>query len=69
LTLIDAYAGAAITLESLNARLLLGEEVNSAQFAQASGAMVRIATRLGLHRLKPPPADIRQYLKSLNAEE
>jgi hypothetical protein len=50
LTLVEAYAGAAITLENLNTRLLLGEQINLSEHAQAVSAMVRVASRLGLRR-------------------
>jgi hypothetical protein len=50
LTLVEAYAGAAITLENLNTRLLLGEQINLSEHAQAVSAMVRVASRLGLQR-------------------
>jgi hypothetical protein len=48
--LVEAFAGAAVTLHNLNTRLALGEEINLAQHAQAVSAMVRVASRLGLQR-------------------
>jgi len=48
--LVQAFAGAAVTLHHLNARLMAGEEINLAQHAQAVTAMVRVASRLGLQR-------------------
>src|SRR5262249_1455944 len=48
--LVQAFAGAAVTLHHLNARLMAGEEINLAQHAQAVSAMVRVASRLGLQR-------------------
>src|SRR5262249_11715347 len=50
LALVEAFAGAAVTLENLNTRLLLGEEIDLGQHAQAVSAMVRVASRLGLQR-------------------
>ena len=49
-TLVEAYAGAAVTLQHLNTQLALGQEINLAQHAQAVTAMVRVASRLGLQR-------------------
>jgi hypothetical protein len=48
--LVEAFAGSAVTLENLNTRLLLGEEIDLGQHAQAVSAMVRVASRLGLRR-------------------
>jgi hypothetical protein len=48
--LVEAFAGAAVTLENLNTRLLLGEEIDLSQHALAVSAMVRVASRLGLQR-------------------
>jgi len=48
--LIQAFAGAAVTLHHLNAQLMAGHEINLAQHAQAVSAMVRVASRLGLQR-------------------
>jgi len=48
--LIEAFAGACVTLQHLNTKLGLGEEIDLSQHAQAVGAMVRVASRLGLQR-------------------
>lgn len=48
--LIEAFAGAAVTLNNLNTRLALGQEIDLSQHAQAVSAMVRVASRLGLQR-------------------
>jgi hypothetical protein len=56
--LVEAFVGAAIVLDSLNARVLLGEQVSLAEHAQTVSAMVRVASRLGLQRrakdINPP---------------
>jgi hypothetical protein len=49
-TLVEAYAGAAITLQHLNTQLALGQPIDLTQHAQCVGAMVRVASRLGLQR-------------------
>jgi hypothetical protein len=48
--LVEAFAGATVTMHNLNTRLLLGEKIDLAQHAQAVSAMVRVASRLGLRR-------------------
>lgn len=50
LALVEAFVGASMTLDALNAKLLLGEKVDLAQHAQMSSTMVKIASRLGLQR-------------------
>ena len=77
--LIQAFAGAAVTLHHLNARLMAGEEINLAQHAQAVSAMVRVASRLGLQRRQKDVggltlgdllrADIEERQRAADAEE
>src|SRR5262249_24545049 len=77
--LIQAFAGAAVTLHHLNARLMAGEEINLAQHAQAVTAMVRVASRLGLQRRQKDvgglalggllKADIEDGQRAADAEE
>jgi hypothetical protein len=49
-TLVEALAGSYVTLDNLNTRLLLGQEIDLSEHAQAVSAMVRVASRLGLRR-------------------
>jgi hypothetical protein len=49
-SLIEGFAGAAVTLQHLNTQLALGQEIDLSQHAQAVSAMVRVASRLGLQR-------------------
>jgi hypothetical protein len=48
--LIEAFAGAAVSLHHLNTQLALGQTIDIGQHAQCVSAMVRVATRLGLQR-------------------
>jgi hypothetical protein len=48
--LIEAFAGAAIKMNNLNTRLVLGQAIDLSEHAQAVSAMVRVASRLGLQR-------------------
>ena len=50
LALVEAFAGACVVLDQLNARLLMGEKISLPELAAASNAMTRIASRLGLQR-------------------
>ena len=60
--LVEAFAGAAVTLQHLNTQLALGQQIDVSQHAQCVGAMVRVATRLGLSRrardISPTLSDI-----------
>ena len=49
-SLVQAFAGATITMHNLNTRLLLGEEIDFMQHCASVSAMVRVASRLGLQR-------------------
>ena len=48
--LVEAFAGAAITLNDLNTRMLLGQPIDLNKHAQAVNAMVKVASRLGISR-------------------
>jgi hypothetical protein len=60
--LIEGFAGAAVVLDNLNTRLLLGQEIDLSQHAQAVSAMVRVASRLGLQRRARPVETLAEYL-------
>jgi hypothetical protein len=49
--LVEAFAGAAIHVNDLNARLLLGEAVDIVEHSQAISTLVRIASRIGISRM------------------
>jgi len=66
--LVEAFAGTCLALYQLNTKLVLGEQVDLAQHAQAVSAMVRVASRLGLQRrareVTPDPLD---YAREVDA--
>lgn len=64
--LVEAFAGAAIHVNDLNARLLLGQEVDILAHSQAISIMVRIAARIGVHRriAKDVTPTLAEYLSS-----
>jgi hypothetical protein len=53
--LVEAFAGAAVHVANLNTRLLIGESVDLAEHSAAIGAMVRVASRIGVSRV---PRDV-----------
>jgi hypothetical protein len=63
--LVEAYAGAAVSLQHLNSLLALGQEIDISQHAQCVGALVRVASRLGIHRR---PRDVTPTLYDIAAE-
>jgi hypothetical protein len=65
LALVEAYAGAAVTLDHLNTRILTGAEINNAMVAmhaQVISAMVRVSSRLGTTRRAKPVEDLDTFL-------
>lgn len=68
--LVEAFAGAAITLHHLNTKLALGQEIDVSQHAQCVGAMVRVASRLGLQRrAKDIGPTLSEYIAALPKTE
>jgi hypothetical protein len=67
--LVQAFAGACITLQNLNTRLLLGETVDLAQHALTVSAMVRVSSRLGLQRRPRDVSTLGEYLAPSEAAE
>jgi hypothetical protein len=63
--LIEAFAGACVTLQHLNTKLALGEEIDLSDHAQAVSAMVRVASRIGVARR---PRDVTQTLHDIEHE-
>jgi hypothetical protein len=64
--LVEAFAGAAIHVRDLNARLLLGQEIDIIAHSQAISTMVRIASRIGTQRVARevmPVPSVAEYLE------
>jgi len=69
LALVEAFVGANFTMQTLNAKLMLGEEIDHGLHALVAGAMVRIASRLGLQRRpRDVSPSLSQYLASKEVE-
>ena len=69
LTLVEAYVGAAVSLQNLNTRLALGQEIDLGQHAQCVSAMVRVASRLGLRRRQKDPQGMEEFLASIKDQQ
>jgi hypothetical protein len=69
--LVEAFAGAAISVNDLNARLLMGEKIDILEQSQVISTLVRIAARLGVRRaitdITPP--NVGAYADHLNNNE
>jgi hypothetical protein len=68
LHLIEAFAGCAIIVNAINAQLLSGEVVDITDHSQAASTLVRLASRLGLHRRMRDPIDLTDHIAKLEAE-
>ena len=67
--LVEAFAGCAVNVSDLNARLLLGEKVDLAQHAQAVTTLVRVASRLPIGRVARQIPSMAEYLRSLPPQQ
>ena len=69
-TLVEAYAGAYVSLCDLNTRLALGQEIDLGQHSTAVSAMVRVASRLGIRRrARDITSDLSKYLEEQDLEQ
>lgn len=50
LALIEGFVGSTVLMTDLNTRLALGQEIDFGAHASCVSAMVRVASRLGIHR-------------------
>jgi hypothetical protein len=64
--LVECFAGCAIAVSDINARLLSGGEVDLLELAQMTSTLVRVATRIGVKRI---PREIGPSLSDLIDEE
>ena len=65
--LIEAFAGAAIAVDDINARMLLGQPVDIVEYSQAISTMVRIASRIGVRRVaRDVTPSLNEYLEQID---
>jgi hypothetical protein len=62
--LIEAFAGIAIHVNDLNARLLLGQEIDIGEHSQVVTTLVRVASRIGLKRVAKQIPELDDYLRT-----
>jgi hypothetical protein len=69
--LVEAFAGCAIHVNDLNARLLLGQQVDIVEHSQAISTMVRIASRIGISRVATDvtPPSVADYVEHIREQE
>ena len=69
---VEAFAGATVTLDHINARILAGAEIDNAlvsMHASAISAMVRSASRLGVERRsRDITPSVKDYLEHVSEE-
>jgi hypothetical protein len=64
--LVEAFAGCAIVLQAINARILLGEPIDISDQSSAASTLVRIASRIGIDRVaRDITPSLSEYLASL----
>src|SRR4051794_2206094 len=64
LALVEAFAGAAVHLHDLNARLLVGEKIDLSEQSTAISSLVRIASRIGTRRRpRDVTPSLQEYLR------
>jgi hypothetical protein len=62
--LVEAFAGVAVNVHDLNARLMLGQQIDVAEHAHAISTMVRVATRIGVRRIARDVTTLSEVLRS-----
>jgi hypothetical protein len=71
--LVEAFAGCAVVLQAINARILLGEAVDIADQSSAASTLVRLASRIGIGRIvkdiSPSLTDIAIEIERGHAED
>jgi hypothetical protein len=68
LHLIECFAGCAIIINAINTKLLTGGAIDVTEHSQAASTLVRLASRLGLHRRKPDPYDLTEHITKAEAD-
>jgi hypothetical protein len=62
--LVEAFAGAALSVNDLNMKLLLGKEIDILEQSTAISTLVRVASRIGLHRVARDVTSLGEILRS-----
>jgi hypothetical protein len=60
--LVEAFAGCAVVVHDINARLLLGQPIDIGEAAQAVSSLVRVAQRIGVGRHMRDVTDLTDHI-------
>ena len=60
--LVEAFAGCAVVVHDINARLLLGQPIDVSEAAQAVSSLVRLAQRIGVGRRMLDVTDLTDHI-------
>jgi hypothetical protein len=63
--LVEAFAGCAVVVHDINARLLLGQRIDIGEAAQAVSSLVRLASRIGVGRHLRDVTDLRDHIADI----
>ena len=66
--LIEVFAGASVRANDLIARTLLGQEIDDSKLNQYASTMVRVASRIGVHRAPRQVPTLSEYLAALKQQ-
>jgi hypothetical protein len=68
--LVEAFAGCAVVVHDINARLLLGQPIDIVEASQAISTLVRVASRIGLGRRMRDVTDLSDHItKKIEAKK
>ena len=68
LHLIETFAGCAIIINAINAKLLSGHAIDVTEHSQAASTLVRLASRLGIHRRMRDVNDLTDHIAKAEAD-
>jgi hypothetical protein len=63
--LVEAFAGCAVVVHDINARLLLGQRIDIGEAAQAVSSLVRLASRIGVGRHLRDVTDLTDHIAEI----
>jgi hypothetical protein len=67
--LVEAFAGCAVVVHDINARLLLGQSIDIGEASQAVSSLVRLAQRIGVGRHIRDVTDLTDHIARLEAKK
>jgi hypothetical protein len=67
--LVEAFAGCAVVVHDISARLLLGQPINLTEHSQTVSSLVRLASRIGLGRRMLDVTDLTDHIAKVEARK